>query len=692
MAKPVIIPQSCAPCGHALPFSREQIGVFDALTSGSRFIDVNSKAGTGKTSTLVVVSCDIARSDRQLLLLSFTKNSVAGIVKTLKEHHATELRKLTGSNFRGKNIRVSTFDSMIWSTLRDLGIKTHNSPPLHWQVKNLMEMGGENLRQEGIELRVWTRFDFEKKLREICDLMERSQTLAPDPEGLIRPLWRHLETRATNAGFALVSTQAEIVAANALGIAEIIAEAYDLVLVDEAQDCSMRDLSPIVYLLKDTFDTQVLGFGDPGQSVMEFRGSIGNIAAKAEDLGIRVDNRELTINHRSTSSLVYAQNQLQIAGGWKGPLARSTKERLRGPSPLVALVYNESDLIDIHLAFLSRFGLAPRIEFSLCESLIQRIDDRADFVLENCGKKPPLVEILIPSREIGNDLESSLQAYDIEFTWIQSVSNPWDSRDAAVLHTWFDFKSDQGVSTRSLLDRHFNLWNIGQRADIKDELEACYSSLASMASAQHGCHDRAYVSQELIKVCGSARNHRIVGEAGREYLDSAERMLRSFERAGRTQSIGEALYGLESLFNGNLHNTRNRKDVPTFPARIIALIREECVAPGSVVDWLDKKCADWRRRKPDEPDSGVIVKTPEMAKGDTVDAVLVHHAERVPKPKVHNPLLAESDSASSSLARAYVAVSRPKYVYIAASHGRLPRFHENPLPGWDYFDMRTMSH
>ena len=68
------------------------------------------------------------------------------------------------------------------------------------------------------------------------------------------------------------------------------------------------------------------------------------------------------------------------------------------------------------------------------------------------------------------------------------------------------------------------------------------------------------------------------------------------------------------------------------------------------------------------------------------------NAERVPKPKVHNPLLAESESASSSLARAYVAVSRPKYVYIAASHGRLPRFHENPLPGWDYFDMRTMSH
>ncbi|MCL4552876.1 MAG: UvrD-helicase domain-containing protein, partial [Candidatus Marsarchaeota archaeon] len=678
MAKPVVIPRyvliphHIAPCGHTLPFSSEQEGVFGAVASGSRFVDVNSKAGTGKTSTVAVLTCHGTRSGRRLLVLSFTRNGAAGIASALTKDHGTELRKSTESNFEGRNIRVRTFDSLIWSTFRNLGIKTHNQPNLHWQVKNLMEIGGKNLRQNGIELRVWTRFDFEKKLREICDLIARSQTLAPDPEALIMPLWRRLEARARKAGFALPSTQAELVAANAFKIAGIIAESYDLVMIDEAQDCSVRDLSPIVNLLKGPFETQVVEFGDPGQSVMEFRGSIGNVAAKLEDLGVCVDHKELTINRRSTSALVHAQNQLQIAGGWKGPLARSTKELSGGPSPLVVLVDNDSDLIDIHLAFLSRLGLAPKIESSLSESLIQKIDDRADFVLGNCGKRPPLVEILIPSREIGNNLKSSLQAYDIEFTWIQSASNPWDSRDAAVLHTWFDFNSDQGVSAGSLLDRHLNHWKIGLRADVKDELEACYLGLFSTASDLHGCRDRTYVSQELIKFCNNARNHSAVGEAGRRYLDSVERMLRAFERAGRTKSIDEALDGLESLFNGNLRNTRNRTDVPTFPAWITALIREEGVLPSYVADWLDKHYTDWRGRKPAEPDSGVIVKTPEMAKGDTVDAVLVHHAERVPKPKVHNPLLAESDSDSSSLAKAYVAVSRPKYAYIAASQGRFP--------------------
>ena len=683
--KPVLIPRYSAPCGHMLPFSREQEGVFDAVASGSRYVDVNSKAGTGKTSTLAVLTCHGKRSDRRLLVLSFTRNGATGIASTLKRDHEVELRKSTESNFEGRNLRVQTIDSMIWSAFRYLGIKTYSQPNLHWQVKNLMEMGGKNLRQNGIELRVWTRSDYEKKLREICDLIARSQLLAPDPKALIMPLWKPLEARARKAGFTLPSTQAELVSANAFRIAEIIDESCDLLMIDEAQDCSVRDLSPIASLFKGTFDIQVVGFGDPGQSVMEFRGSIGNVAAKLEAQGVCVDHQELTINRRSTSALVHAQNQLQIAGGWTGPLARSTNDLLRGPSPLVALVDNESDLIDILLAFLSRFALAPEIDFSLSESLIQKINDRADFVLRNCGKRPPLIEILIPSREIGNNLKSSLQTYDIEFTWIQSASNPWDSSDAALLHTWFDFDSDQGVSAGSLLDRHLKQWKIGQTKDCKDELEACNLGLFSVALDLNGNFDRAYVTQELIKFCNKARNHSAIGEVGRRYLDSVVRMLRAYERAGRAKGIDEALDGLVTLFNGNLHNTRNRADVPTFLAWIFDLIREEGVLPSDVADWLDQHYADWRGRKPDEPHSGVIIKTPEMAKGDTVDATLVHHAERVPKPKVRNPLLAETASDSSGPCQGTRCGFSPKIRLHCRKPGSLPMFPRESIIGMGIF-------
>jgi len=693
MAKPVIIPQHYAPCGHALPFSGQQQAVLDALDSGSRFIDVNSKAGTGKTSTLGELACHKVRSDRRVLVLSFTKNGVAEVVRALKWHHEMVLKKSESSesNFAGRNLRVRTFDSMIWNALCDLGLKPSDSAPLEWQVRNLMEIGGNDLLQKGSELGVWTRLNFERKLRDICDLIARSQLLAPDPEGLIMPLWLRLESRCKNAGLALPSAQARIVIDNAFRIAEIVAKSYDIVLVDEVQDCSIRDLSPIIQLVKGEFETQIVGFGDPGQSVMDFRGSVGNVPEKLADLGIRVDHRELTVNRRSTSALVNAQNQLQLAGGWKGPLARSTKERSGGPLPLVALVDKESDLFEINLAFLWRCGLAPERESSLSEALIQRIYQRADFVLENCGERLPLVEVLIPSKAIGKDLASSLQAYDIDFTWIRSDSNPYDSGDAAVLHGWFDFTSDQAVLARNLINRHFSQWRYGRTAEVQGELEACYSTLSSMASALHGCHDRTRVSQELIKICKSGRNHRAVGDAGRGYLDSAERVLRAFERAGRTESIDEALDGLESLFLRSKHNTRSGRDVPTLSARIITNLRETGIAPGSVVGWLDKRRKDWREQRPPNPESGVVIKTPEMAKGDTVDAVLVHRADRVPRPKVFNRLTADSDSSSSSLAQAYIAVSRPRYVYIAASHRVLPRFHETPLSGWDYFDMRSIS-
>jgi hypothetical protein len=284
-----------------------------------------------------------------------------------------------------------------------------------------------------------------------------------------------------------------------------------------------------------------------------------------------------------------------------------------------------------------------------------------------------------------------LEAYGIVFTWVRSTSNPYDSGDAATLHAWFDFASDQSVLVTNFLGRHFALSRHGKTAAEVKVLRACTEALFSSALSLHGCHDRAEVSHELIKICESARNHQAVSETSQGYLDSAKRLLRDFEHAGRTQSIDEALAGLETLFNRNLHNTRNRTDVPTFSAGIITKLQEEGIAPGSVVNRLDELYRGWRGRKPDEPDAGVVIKTPEMAKGDTVDAVLVHHAESVPRRTTHNPLLAELDSSSSSLAQAYVAVSRPKYVYIAASNKRLPRFHEYRLPGWEYFDMRPSS-
>ena len=289
------------------------------------------------------------------------------------------------------------------------------------------------------------------------------------------------------------------------------------------------------------------------------------------------------------------------------------------------------------------------------------------------------------SREIGNNLKSSLQTYDIEFTWIQSASNPWDSSDAALLHTWFDFDSDQGVSAGSLLDRHLKQWKIGQTKDCKDELEACNLGLFSVALDLNGNFDRAYVTQELIKFCNKARNHSAIGEVGRRYLDSVVRMLRAYERAGRAKGIDEALDGLVTLFNGNLHNTRNRADVPTFLAWIFDLIREEGVLPSDVADWLDQHYADWRGRKPDEPHSGVIIKTPEMAKGDTVDATLVHHAERVPKPKVRNPLLAETASDSSGPCQGTRCGFSPKIRLHCRKPGSLPMFPRESIIGMGIF-------
>ncbi len=127
--------------------------------------------------------------------------------------------------------------------------------------------------------------------------------------------------------------------------------------------------------------------------------------------------------------------------------------------------------------------------------------------------------------------------------------------------------------------------------------------------------------------------------------------------------------------------------LPLFPPIIEYLRKAEIPLALSWIGWRND--AQIGAYIPLEPGSGIVIKTPEMAKGYTVDAVLVHRADHVPRLKTRSSLLAEAGNNSDGLAQAYLAISRPKYVYIAASYQRLPEFDEHPRSGRDYLDMRT---
>lgn len=681
-----------AACGHGIPCSDEQRAVVEAFRSNEPLVIVISKAGTGKTTTAGILACNAIATGNRVLVLSFSKNGLVEIVAALSQCHGIALKRCSESYYSDNLLRVRSFDSLLWHTMQILGVEgsSYGRAGLDWQVRTLMEIGGSKLLCAGIDLRLWTSLSYEYSLREICDLIARAQCLKPATEELVLPYWPGLEDAARDEQLTLPDAQVRMVIANASQIAELIGSNYDLVIVDELQDCSQRNLRPLGELAGDGHATQIVGLGDPGQLVMGFRGGIGDVAGAFEKQGLSVKRLALTINRRSSPQLVHAQNTLQLASGWQGPLALADAKRAAGPKPLLALVDDERSLIDSHILFLAGCGLAPSDPLArrhLNSQLATALDERAQYLAEHCGEETPLSEILVPTKQIAADLVAALEERRVDVTWVRSGANPYDSLLATVLHSWFNTSCLPTPQVHLLIARHVSEWLNCLDLNDREEVRACSEVLLGGLRNMTRTVNRKAVVDQLFDLIESASGHEAVGPRGREYFDAARKLLNAFMSVSGSSSVDAALNSLErTLFVSQRPAHRGRNGAVLTSSALINSLRSAELAPSEVPNWLASQASNWRMRRESDPISGVVVKTPEMAKGDTVDAAIVHHGETIPRsqhPSRFTMPLSE-DLGSPSLA--YVAASRPRHVYIALCLGRLPLYHEPQLSGWQYID------
>ncbi|WP_276961363.1 UvrD-helicase domain-containing protein [Ferrimicrobium acidiphilum] len=682
-----------AACGHGIPCSDEQRAVVEAFRLNEPLIIVISKAGTGKTTTAGILACNAIATGNRVLVLSFSKNGLVEIVAALSQYHGIVLNRHSESHYGDNSLRVRSFDSLLWNTMQMLGVKgsTYARAGLDWQVRTLMEIGGSELRCAGINLGLWTSLSYQYSLREICDLIARAQFLSPDTEDLVLPYWPRLEDCGRKCRLILPDAQVRMVIDNASKIAELIASNYELVIVDELQDCSQRDLSPLGELAGACHTTQIVGLGDPGQLVMGFRGGIGDVAGAFEKQGLSVKRLALTINRRSSPELVQAQNTLQLASKWEGPLACPDAERASGPIPLIALVGDERSLIDAHISFLSICGLAPPDPLArrqLDSQLVTALDERGQYLVERCGEETPLGEILVPTKKLATDLVAALKERQVDVTWVRSGANPYDSTQATLLHAWFNTSGLPTPQVHLLIAHHVSKWlnclDLNDRVEVRACSEVLFDGLTNMTTC---AVNRKAVVDQLFDLIESANSHEAVGPCGRDYFGAVKNLLNAYVSVPSSSSVEAALNSLEAaLFVSQRPANRGRSGTVLASSVLMESLRSAEIDSSEVSDWLVSEVSNWRVRRECDPISGIVVKTPEMAKGDTVDAAIVHHGEAIPRsqhPSRFTMPLAE-DLGSPSLA--YVAASRPRHVYVALCLGHFPRYHETRLSGWQYID------
>ncbi len=681
-----------AACGHGIPCSDEQRAVVEAFRSNEPLTIVISKAGTGKTTTAGILACNAVATGHRVLVLSFSKNGLVEIVAALSQNHGIAPKRRSESHYGDNILRVRSFDSLLWETMQTLGVEgsSYGRAGLDWQVRTLMEIGGSKLRCAGIDLGLWTSLSYEYSLREICDLIARAQSLSPVTAELVLPYWPRLEDVGRDCKLILPDAQVRMVVTNASEIAKLIGTNYDLVIVDELQDCSERDLSPLGELAGVGHATQIVGLGDPGQLVMGFRGGIGDVAGAFEKQGLPVKRLALTINRRSSPQLVYAQNTLQLASGWQGPLALADAERAAGPKPLLALVDDERSLIDAHILFLAGCGLAPSdppARRHLNSQLVTALDERAQYLVEHCGEETPLSEILVPTRKIAADLVAALEERLVDVTWVRSGANPYDSLLATVLHAWFNTSGLSAPQVYLLIARQASEWL--NCLDLNDREEVCACSevlLGGLTNMTRTVNRKAIVDQ-LFDLIERASHHEAVGRRGRDYFDAAQNLLNAFMSVSSSSNVDTALNSLETtLFVRQRPANRGRNGTGLTSSALITSLRTAAISPPEVSNWLASQVSNWRMRRECDPISGVVVKTPEMAKGDTVDAAIVHHGESIPRSQHPSRFTVPLPEDLGAPSLAYVAVSRPRHVYMALCLGRLPRYHETRLSGWQYID------
>lgn len=148
-----------------------------------------------------------------------------------------------------------------------------------------------------------------ERLKQMTDIVDAS--LGPTSVACLAAVEEIMQTNDHSDGNLLVDFD-RIVRTLADSAVPIINEG-DLLIVDEAQDLSLCQMTVVLNALKAP-NRNVLVLGDDSQGIFQFSGAVDNTIRKmitaCEDAGIRTSRYNLFTNHRSTNQIVAASERV----------------------------------------------------------------------------------------------------------------------------------------------------------------------------------------------------------------------------------------------------------------------------------------------------------------------------------------------------------------------------------------------
>lgn len=241
-------------------WSKYQKAVFDYVSSSTKHLVINARAGSGK-STVVREIVRRLPSAKKIIVCSFTKSSCAELDAKIKQ----------------RNVDVRTFHQIGYrSVLGAWGGKlTIDSQRQRDMIRNILP--GGKLAPNGafgdvgklVSMAMARLATTDKELDDIMDAYNCGPVLESDRARYIQWAKRVLEKTKEKDGLVSFDDMVYLPIALDFSVTQ-----YDAVVVDEAQDCNPLQIALFSKLLKP--DGQLIAVGDPQQAIFGFRGSDNN--------------------------------------------------------------------------------------------------------------------------------------------------------------------------------------------------------------------------------------------------------------------------------------------------------------------------------------------------------------------------------------------------------------------------------
>jgi len=669
--------------------SDEQLSIVEELERMERngcpeALRIRALAGSGKTTlamALVGVWYQVSRcatngNRGRLLIPAFTRSAVGELRERLAKF-------LIAEEF--ERISITTFDSFFRSLLRDAGMLRSGNlirrrAELIWLNKRLgrelalvQNNGTHPLLIKGIE----------------CVTTGRVLDTVLDEVGFAEA-WNELFQLADERGYILEDAIRKVVFHKRKNLTEFLEtdERWKVthVLIDEDQDCSREDLCLPIELVRR--GRRLILLGDENQSIMSFRGGLGDVAAHLAAENISMRTLTCTTNFRSTKALVRAQNSFRSKNLMPGPSAKSPTNAAEGILPAVVIAHDETTIVELLFAMIDDsligHGCSGK-QMSRRDSVwLRRMVEvlRAGSTSKMAAKD---IGVLVPSNRLGTELETALCERGQRATFDRSRSNPYRTPVADLAIAWVAGPSAEvdiaeamsnTLSITDALGRWGSIADTSTFADVSRQFRRVFFDMIS------GSLSDSLAIGDITRLCVQKVCNAYPLQPASERL---QEMIRSWGDDG--VDIGERLEAL-LVFLPGLRSTSRIRGKPSrvaTPFESAPLVfktlseKRRPLAQTAVV--LESEAVRYDQLEGRTyGDDEVVIRTIHRSKGMTFRTVILVRADLIG----HGRRRTSGGETMQDLCLAYVASSRAAEEHYELALDKTNCFHSVQLNCWRY--------